>query len=75
MTTTFARTDTSVLARWWWTVDHWTLGAVLTLVVIGVVMTLAASPAVAERLDVDAFHFAVRQTVYLPLALGALFAT
>ncbi len=75
MTVAFARTDTSVLARWWWTVDHWTLGAVLILVGTGVVMTLAASPSVAERLDMNAFHFAVRQTVYLPLALGVLFAT
>ena len=25
---TFARTDTSLLGRWWWTVDRWTLGAV-----------------------------------------------
>ncbi len=46
----FARTDTSLLARWWWTVDRWTLGAVVVLLALGAVLTMAASPAVAERL-------------------------
>ena len=44
---TFARTDTSLLSRWWWTVDHWTLGALLILIGLGLVLTMAASTAVA----------------------------
>ena len=28
---TFARTDTSLLGRWWWTVDRWTLAALICL--------------------------------------------
>ena len=31
--TTFARTDTSVLGRWWWTVDRWILMALIMLLV------------------------------------------
>ena len=31
----FARTDRTILGRWWWTVDHWTLGALVGLLVIG----------------------------------------
>ena len=27
----FSRADTSVLGRWWWTVDRWTLAALLAL--------------------------------------------
>lgn len=73
--TTFARTDTSLLSRWWWTVDRWTLGAVLLMVSAGVVLIMAASPAVAERFGYQAFHFAQRQYAYLPLALAALFLT
>lgn len=72
--TTFARTDTSILARWWWTVDRWTLGAVLLIVVLGVVLTMAASPAVAERLHLDTFYFARRQSVYLPAAVLVMLA-
>jgi len=41
----FARTDTSVVGRWWWTVDRWTLLAVTLLIAIGTLLTLAASPA------------------------------
>ena len=69
MTATFARTDTSILARWWWTVDRWILGAILLMVLAGGVMTMAASPAVAERIGLEAFHFARRQSAYLPAAV------
>ena len=44
-----SRADASVLGRWWWTVDRWTLAALMALVGFGYVMMLAASPAVAER--------------------------
>ncbi len=62
------RTDTSLLGRWWWTVDRWTLAAIAILLACGGVMTLAASPAVAERIDVGSFHFIKRQAVFLSLA-------
>lgn len=65
---TLNRTDTSLLGKWWWTVDRWTLAAVALLLAFGGVMTLAASPAVAERIDVGTFHFVKRQFVFLSLA-------
>jgi cell division protein FtsW len=66
------RTDTSLISRWWWTVDRWSLGAVGVIILIGIVLTMAASPAVAERIGLDAFHFARRQFTYLPLAVLAM---
>ncbi len=63
------RTDTSVLGRWWWTVDRWTLTALILIAAIGAVLTLAASPPAAERIGLDTYHFARRQFVFLPLAL------
>jgi cell division protein FtsW len=71
----FSRTDTSLLSRWWWTVDRWTLATIVLLALIGLVLTMAASPAVAERLGLDPFHFARRQAIYLPAALAILIAT
>jgi len=71
--TTLARTDTSLLGRWWWTVDRWTLAAVIAIAAIGAVLTMAASPAVAERIGFDAFHFVRRQLVFLPTALLIMF--
>jgi len=71
--TSFARTDTSILSRWWWTVDRWILLALGLLIGIGVLITLAASPPVAERLGIDSLHFVQRHLIHLPIALGILF--
>ena len=71
----FARTDTSLLGRWWWTVDRWTIGVLLLIGTIGLVLTMAASPAVADRIGLDAFYFARRQSIYLPFALVVMLLT
>ena len=70
-----ARTDTSLVGRWWWTVDRWTLAALASIIAVGAMLTLAASPPVAERLGLDTFHFARRQFVFLGLAVAIMFAT
>lgn len=72
MMTPLARTDTSVLARWWWTVDRWTLIALCALIAIGVLLTATASPPVAERIGLAPWHFVFRQGVYAPLALAIM---
>ena len=63
-----ARTDTSVVGRWWWTVDRWSLAGIATLVLVGAVLTLAASPAVADRIGLDSFFFVKRHFALLPPA-------
>lgn len=63
-----SRSDNSVLGRWWWTVDRWTLLAVGTLIGFGYVMMLAASPAVAERIHQSRDVFILKQVVFLALA-------
>ncbi|MEE8352110.1 MAG: putative peptidoglycan glycosyltransferase FtsW [Rhodospirillales bacterium] len=70
-----ARTDTSLVTRWWWTVDRLTLAALAAIIATGAVLTLAASPAVAERIGFDTFHFARRQFLFLGLAVTVIFAT
>ncbi|MDO9459373.1 MAG: putative lipid II flippase FtsW [Alphaproteobacteria bacterium] len=71
----FTRTDTSILGQWWWTVDRWILGAIGSLILIGTLLTLAASPPVAERINVDSYFFVKKHLMMLPLALTILFAT
>jgi cell division protein FtsW len=69
---TFARTDNSVLSRWWWTVDHWSLAAIGAIIAFGALLTMAATPAVAERLGLDSFYFVKRQLGLLPVALAIM---
>lgn len=67
------RTDRSVLANWWWTVDRWSVAAFLTLIAIGVVMSFAASPAMAVRYDFPVFHYVYKNLVFLGPAIAILF--
>ena len=66
--TPFARTDRSILGRWWWTVDRWTLAALMTLLGIGVVLIVSGSPGVSDTIGYDPFHFVRRHLVFAPLA-------
>ena len=75
MTIPMTRTDTSVLSRWWWTVDKLTLFLLCGLTGLGLLMTSAASPAVAERLGLPPMHFVLRQALFVPPALLILFMT
>jgi cell division protein FtsW len=72
--TTFARTDTSLLSRWWWTVDRWMLAALTVLLFCGVILVLAASPAVSLRLGLDRFYLARHHFVWMPIAVAVMFA-
>ncbi len=65
----FARTDDRPIARWWWTVDRVLLGAILALILGGLVLSLAASPPVAQRLGIDQFHFVKRHAMFVVPAL------
>jgi cell division protein FtsW len=69
----FARIDQSPVARWWWTIDRWTLLALAVLIGFGAVLTMAASPAVAERIGLDGMHFVRRQLALLPVAILLMF--
>jgi len=70
-----SRAERGPLADWARTVDGWLLGAFGALMVVGVVMALAASPAVAERLGLSTFHFVDRQALLLLPSAFLLVAT
>ncbi len=70
----FSRADTSVLGRWWWTVDRWTLAALGALIGVGAVLAMAATPAVAERIGFEPFYFVRRQFTILPIAVALMLA-
>jgi len=64
-----SRAERGPVADWFRTIDPWLLGSFAALMVVGLVMALAASPAVAERLNLSTFHFVNRQAeLLLPAA-------
>ncbi len=67
-----SRVDRSQFATWWWTVDRWLLASIGFLMVLGLVLTLAGSPPVAERLGLSTFHFVNRQVLFLIPTILAL---
>lgn len=65
-----SRADRSRVADWWFTVDHVLVGAILALVGAGLVLSLAASPAVALRKGLPTYYFVERHLFFS--ALGVL---
>lgn len=69
-----SRTDRSYFSEWWWTVDKWALLTCIILMVVGLVLSLAASPAVAIRIGVDEMFFVKKQLQFMPIALIFIFS-
>ena len=67
-----SRVERTPFTLWWWTVDRLLLGAILALMLGGVVLSLAASPPVAARLGLDAFYFVYRHILYVFPAIAVL---
>ena len=59
-----SRADRSRFAEWWFTVDTVLLSAILILVGAGLVLSLAASPAVAMKKGLSAYHFVSRHLLF-----------
>ncbi|UDL94813.1 MULTISPECIES: FtsW/RodA/SpoVE family cell cycle protein [Lichenihabitans] len=70
-----SRAENSRLANWWWTVDRWLLGALGLLMILGIVLAMAGSPAVAERLGLSTFYFVRHQAMFMLPAAALLIAT
>src|SRR5438270_1004577 len=60
-----AREERNPLSAWWWRVDKPLLGAILVLMLPGIILSLAASPPVATRIGLDPFHFFNRHVLFL----------
>ncbi|MHA1558314.1 MAG: FtsW/RodA/SpoVE family cell cycle protein [Alphaproteobacteria bacterium] len=58
--TNLLKREQSSLGYWWWTIDRWILGATLVIIFLGILLSFAASPSVAERLHLDTFFFVKR---------------
>jgi cell division protein FtsW len=69
-----SRADTSLLGRWWWSVDRVTLGALGVLIGIGYVLALAAMPGFSAHLTDPHTMATIKQIIFLGLG-GVLMLT
>jgi cell division protein FtsW len=61
------------LAEWFWTIDRFFLAVFVLLLGIGFMLSFAASPAVAERIGLDPFHFVTRHALFMLPSLAVMF--
>ena len=59
--TFFSRTDTSLIARWWWTVDRWMLLVLCVLMALGSLLSFSGTPFIASKLGLSSFHMVQKQ--------------
>jgi cell division protein FtsW len=59
-----SRADRSRVTDWWFTVDHVLVGAILAIVGAGLVLSLAASPAVAIKKGLPTYYFVERHLFF-----------
>lgn len=67
-----SRAQRTPFGEWWWTVDKLSLAAIGALMLVGVVLSLAASPPVAGRLGLEPFYFVNRHIIFLAPTLAVL---
>ena len=70
--TVFDHSVEPVLTRWWRTLDHWSVIAILALFAIGLLLGFAASPPLAEKNGQVPFFYVNRQAVFGLVALVAM---
>jgi cell division protein FtsW len=70
----FSRADRSRLAEWWFTVDRQLLVLILTLVGVGLLLSVAASPAIAMKRGFPTYHFVIRQFVFAGIGVVVMLA-
>ena len=69
-----ARSDRSVLGRWWWTVDRWILAALVGIMGFGILLIQASTPAVAVKHGWSNLYFVERHLAMLLPAVAIIFA-
>ncbi len=61
----FSRKEKTLIAEWWWTIDRTLLFSLIGLIFVGIILSFAASPAVAERLGYSSWHFVIRHIIFV----------
>ena len=71
---TLSRAEKSVLTDWWFTVDRMLLASILAIAGAGVVLSLAASPAIAVKRGLPTYYFVERQLLFIAAGVALMLA-
>jgi cell division protein FtsW len=71
----FSRERKTPVAEWWWTVDRELMFSLVALIIFGVLLSFAASPAVAERIGLGSWHFVQRHVMFMGPVLVVMIGT
>jgi cell division protein FtsW len=69
---TLSRAEKSIVTDWWFTVDRMLLATILSIAGAGVVLSLAASPAIAIKRGLPTYYFVERQLVFIALGITVM---
>lgn len=67
-----SRADRSRVTEWRFTIDPGLLGAIFLLMGVGLILSMAASPAVALKKGLTADHFVIRHVAFSVVSVGIL---
>jgi cell division protein FtsW len=67
-----SRADTSLIGRWWWSVDRVTLVALGVLIGIGYVLALAATPGISMHITDPHTLAMIKQIIFLGLGAATM---
>lgn len=67
-----SRAERGPISDWFWTIDRLLLAVFVALIGLGFMLSFAASPGVAERLDIDSLHFVKRHALFIFPALAVM---
>jgi cell division protein FtsW len=69
----FSRTDNGLIGGWWWTVDRVMLFAFILMIAFGILMAMAATPMVANKIGIEEFYFLKRHMLYIIPSMITIF--
>ena len=60
------------LKRWFYDIDKFTLFFALSMMFLGIIMSLTVSPAMAHRIHINDYHFAIHQIIFCLLGVAIM---
>ncbi|MDR3186836.1 MAG: putative lipid II flippase FtsW [Holosporaceae bacterium] len=69
----FSRSDDRIFSRWWWVVDRVTLFSFLIMMIFGILLAMAATPMIANRMGIETSYFLKRHLLYSMPTLPIIF--